>query len=926
MSDNRASTYACLWRLLSELLRDEVAESLVATMGAPAFLAPFTQGLRDSGDGAWAEAAHLFNKAFEEKETAGLYRELRFEYADMFLGVGVDPVFPYESVHLTGLPMVRQKNVFDLRAAYRAADVRPNPDYKDLEEHIGVELEFLAHCLETGRDEQADAFLRERLSAWAPSFFEHLHRRAPSAFYRAVAKFGQGALALLGPGGAGVPGSLDAALATLPLERRLVTLAEGAEQPLPDATVATHCYTCGAVCGMTAKLSDGVLTGTSGLPGDPKGDGRLCPKGGSAAKHVYSAYRLKAPLVRDGGRLRKASWDEALDRMAEGIRSIPETKLAYFRGNDFCNWIHEALFAALGCPKGTHRTMCDNSNRMWNEHTQNDKRPWINYEESDYILHFGMNELATSYGQRKTAALKAALKRGAKLVVFDPRKSETAAKADEWIPVRPATDGAVAMGMAWVIVTEGLYDKDFVAKWTEGFDKFKARLLGEEDGTARTPQWAEGISGVPADTITRIAREFATAKAKGAISWTGLAQNPNGHWSTGAVQALNTLCGTHDAPGGPGLIFKRKLSSAWGEGQAKPKARPAPKVDHFDLWSGWSPARLQANVQDGKIEGMVMYWGDPTLTAGNSEAVARGIEAMRFKGGIEAFMCDSALLFDVVLPDATWLEQAQVKPDWLYDAFIGYFAEVVPPMYDSKPVWRITKLLAERLGLGAHFPWDDLDEALRNQLRGTGVGLGELKERGFVVTDEARYRKYEQWGGCNPPQGYGSSGKTANGKFFFVNAASEEKALDALPDYKAPEPALAPDEEYPFLFGNFRLFQHEHCSTFNNYQLMKLKPTNPLWMNDGDAARLGLAEGDRVRLSSPWGRCEAVVSPTADMSPGVLGAAGGYGHKRGLEADPKYPGMGGVNIPGALLPPNWTEPTGGTPPLKYIKTRVEKMA
>lgn len=702
-------------------------------------------------------------------------------------------------------------------------------------------------------------------------------------------------------------------------------LVKGAAELLPDVTVATRCYTCGALCGMTAKISDGILTGAVGLPGDPKGGGKLCPKGGSSPKHVYSAYRLKAPLVKEDGRFRKASWDEGLERMAEGIRSIPEGKLAYFRGNDFCNWIHEALFGALGCPKGTHRTMCDNSNRMWNEHTQNDKRPWINYEKSDYILHFGMNELSTSYGQRKTSDLKNAIKNGAKLVVFDPRKSETAAKAAEWIPIRPATDGAVAMAMAWVIITEDLYDKEFVAKWTEGFEKFRARLLGEEDGVERNPEWAEKISGVPAETIARIAREFAAAEAKGTISWTGLAQNPNGHWSTGAVQVLNTLCGTHDAPGGPGLIFKRKLASAWGDGQTKPESKPAPKIDKFGLWSGWSPARLQSNVEEGKIEGMVMYWGDPVLTAGNSEAEKKGIEAMKFSGGIEAFMCDSALLFDVILPDATWLEQAQIKPDWLYDAFIGYFAEVVPPMYDSKPIWEITMLLAERLGLGEFFPWKALDEAFSNQLRGTGVELKELKDKGFVITNPAEYRKYEKWGGCNPPEGYGSSGKTRNGKFCFVNPVSEENGIDPMPDYKAPDDEFAPDNEYPFIFGNFRLFQHEHCSTFSNYQLMKIKPTNPLWINHEDASRMGLAEGNTVRLSSPWGSCEARVFPTEDISPGVLGAAGGYGHHRGLEADPKYPDMGGVNIPGALMPPNVTEPTGGTPFLKYIKVKVEKV-
>ena len=130
--------------------------------------------------------------------------------------------------------------------------------------------------------------------------------------------------------------------------------------------------------------------------------------------------------------------------------------------------------------------------RMSNEHNLNDKRPWINYRDSDYILHFGMNELAASYGQRKTADLKAALDRGAKLVVFDPRRSETAA-ANEWIPIKPSTGAALAM--CHVIIKNDLYDRELVVNWTHGFEEFKKRLMGEEDGISRNPAWPRRPTG-----------------------------------------------------------------------------------------------------------------------------------------------------------------------------------------------------------------------------------------------------------------------------------------------------------------------------------------------------------------------------------------------------------------------------------------------
>ncbi len=917
MDTQRQNDLALGFRFLAAALQDEPAAELLQLLAGESFF----KGAEDSG--FWERVQRLisFCQAGDAQEQLA---QARYDYADLFLNAGPDPVFAYHSLYTEKVSTVQQKPLFDLRGRLRELDLRVREDFMDLDEHIAVELELCAWLLEQSREDDFTAFFGESLMAWAPQFFARLQESAGTDFYKGLGDLGAAFLECVQGSAGGFCAGLAAALRAAGFAPGVPLLVPGAKPAEPDREIPTHCYTCGALCGMTAKVSDGVMQKTGGLPGDPKGGGKVCPKGAAAARHVNSPHRLKSPLIRENGRFRKAGWDEALNLVAVKLQAVPEGKLAYFRGNDYAKFVHEAFFDALGCPKGTHRTMCDNSNRMTNEHTLNDKRPWINYQESEYIILFGLNELATSYGQRKTAEFKKALSNGAELVVFDPRKSETAAKATEWLQIVPGTDGAAAMAMAYVIISEDLYDKEFVEHWTTGFAEFKARVLGEEDGVPRTPQWAQEITGVPAEALERVAREFAAAKSKGAISWTGLAQTYNGHWSTAAVQALNGLCGTFDAPGGPSLPFKRKLGSAWGEGQAKPEKKAAPKVNDFLLWSGWSPALFEDQVNEGKLQAMVCYWGDPVLTWGNSESVKRGLEKLDFLVVIDAFMCNTALLADVVLPESTWLEHPDLKPDWLYEAFLSYFAEVVKPMYDTRPMWRICQGLAERMGVHGAAPWSSLDEAHANQLRGTPWTLEELKEKGFIITDEARYYKYKEWSGLNPPEGYASSGKSRTGKYNFVNPVSAERGVDALPDHKPIDALYAPDVEYPFIFGNFRLFVHEHCSTFNNVQLMKLQGTNSLVMNDEDAAELGLSSGDQVRVSSPWGQTEIPVEPTPDMRRGVLGAAGGFGHLRGLEGDPKFPQFGGVNAPGALMPPNSVEPTGGTPPLKYIKARVEK--
>jgi thiosulfate reductase/polysulfide reductase chain A len=648
-------------RFFATVFADEISSELYQAMKSEAFL----RSIKTVAETFFSkELARGALALFEFMDRAGVdsYRELRYEYADLFLNAGNNPVLPCESFYADREPVTHGEPLFQMRETLKKYGLYKDPNYWEPEDHIAVEFDFLSEMnrREAAGDKaaaQARADFGKQHMAWRTEFCAVLHAADKSGFYQALSELTLGYLYVAHL--ASVPPEdvapqepatdlveLAKALEILPLTQESFLLKPGIVDEHPPKTIPTHCYTCGALCGMTAKVKDGVLVSCGGLQGDIKSGGRICPKGGVNRAHVYSAYRLKSPLIRENGRFRKASWDEALDKVVEGLKAIEPHKIGYMRGNDWANWVHEALFDHLGYPKTTHRPMCDNANRMANEHNLNDKRPWINYQQADYILHFGMNELATSYGQRKTAQLRAALDRGAKLVVFDPRRSETAAAATEWIPIKPSTDAAVAMAMCYVIVKNGLYDKEFVANWTHGFEDFKKRLMGEEDGIVRTPQWACQISGVPAETIERIALEFAKAKAKGAISWTGLAQVPNGMYATAAVQALNGLCGTFDAPGGPSLPFKRKLSSAWGEGQEKPQKGDAPKQDKFGLWAGWAPALLLEDVEAGKFEGMVCYFGDPVLSWGNQAAITEAIEKMKFKVCIDAFMCNTATLCD----------------------------------------------------------------------------------------------------------------------------------------------------------------------------------------------------------------------------------------------------------------------------------------
>ncbi|MCI5166425.1 MAG: molybdopterin oxidoreductase, partial [Candidatus Electrothrix sp. GM3_4] len=818
---------ATVYRFLSLLYQDEITLTFIEEMRVHPFIDQLTESATSCSSPRFRSGLTKITTALSGNSTQEIYNELRYEYAELFLNAGKNPVFPYASCHVSGEPLVMQKPVFAVRQAYYDGGMHKNPTYPDLDDHIAVELEFMASlAAQQGTEKQQRAFLVQHLG-WSDAFCTMLRSAAQTDFYQGLADLTQAVIgAEAGAGtetetetGTGRDKTLSKTdleqlantLVLLDLNKQLKTLSQGAIPQEAGCSIKTHCSICGGLCGQEITVQDKIITGCKGLAGDPKGGGRLCIKGANAHKNTYSAYRLKTPLIRENGRFRKASWNEALGLTASRLKSFDPKSVGFHQGNDFNSWCHEAVMSAYGTPnKITHRQMCDNPNRMANEHCSNDKRPWIDYAHSEFILFFGINELVTSTGQRKLNLFKQAIKRGTKLVMVDPRRSETAEAATEWISIIPGTDGAMALAMAYVLVTENLYDKAFVEEWCYGFAAFKRRLLGKEDGILRTPFWAEDICGVPAATLERLAREFAAASpAAAAISWTGVAQVPNAMHATQAIQALNALVGSFDAPGGPSLISKRKISSAWTGDQAKPPNNKEKfQLNSSKLWKGWIPAYFEEDVQAGRLKAMLCYFGNPVMSSTSESSTHRAMSHLEFSCVIDCFMSNTTELCDVILPDCTYLEQSRVISDWMYEAFISLGRKAIAPMYDSRSVVAIFTALAERLGYGEYFPWKTEEEYMKNQLRGQGVSLERLYETGFFVTDAQQFYKYRDWGSFNPPAGYGSSGNTVTGKYNFINPAAEKAGLNALPDYIPPYadwPQLKPDHKYPMIIGYFRV-------------------------------------------------------------------------------------------------------------------------
>ena len=381
-------------------------------------------------------------------------------------------------------------------------------------------------------------------------------------------------------GVAAMPGSLDAF-------DEFFKKAAAAEANV--SKMITCCGVCSPACGMQATVQDGVVKFIEGLPGDAHGEGHLCGKGAAGAGFLYDPDRLKYPMKRtnpkkgfdvDPGWVR-ISWQEALDTIAAKMGDTIQahgTEVALFvtlpRPDLWARFMN-----AMGVVNRIdHIDECFQTDRIIQSYTTGGKT-WCNdFENSKYILLFGWDLVAKAKIVYAGGVVKARYN-GAKVVHFSPNYTATSRMASEWHTIRPGTDLAVALAMINVIVSENLYNKDFVDKYTN-FAAYEREIRGHF--AQYTPEWAAEISGVPAEAIARIAREFAASGASIAPAHkkTLCANYSNATQLVHCISILNILAGTVDRPGG--RYFARTYSIPGVDAVYPPPAYPAKKGRRVD--------------------------------------------------------------------------------------------------------------------------------------------------------------------------------------------------------------------------------------------------------------------------------------------------------------------------------------------------------
>jgi formate dehydrogenase (coenzyme F420) alpha subunit len=710
-------------------------------------------------------------------------------------------------------------------------------------------------------------------------------------------------------------------------------------------------------CQMKVNTEGNKVTKITGDPMDPESKGELTLRGKQMRDILYAPDRLRYPMKRIGkrgaGKWERISWDEALTTISNKLKEIKKNYGAeaidfhhgHYHSGDILGPNLARLANLIGTPNITNPSHICHLPRVFLQYNYDFGAvvpPDVAY--TNCLILWGGNPHATNKPQE--IAIKEARGKGAKLIVIDPAVTSYAKEADIHAQLRPGTDGALALGMLNVIIKEGLYDKEFVENWTIGFERLEKHIENYP------PEKVEEITWVSTEKIREMARMYATSKPACISPRNSLDQHTNASCAIRAIDILMAITGNLDVRGGniivipilmgfediklyeklPPESLKKKLGS---ENCLYSKISETwPSAHTPSLWDAI------INEKPYPVKAMFVMAANPAITCENSNIVEEALRKLEFLVVTDLFMTPTAKLADIVLPASTFLETTRfvtydthADHSWNSLSRIMLSPKVIEPLWESRPDWKIICELARKMGYGKYFPWKTEEEAIDYVLKPLEITCKKLmaKPEGIIVPIPpflykkfsglfgatirailkiALFRKYPEMYAKYEIQGFNTPSK----KVEIYSERLEKLGYDPLPMYKEPAESHVskPDlsKTYPLILTTgAKLEMYTHSMMRNISKLRELFPNNILEIHPHTAKKLGVRDGNSVKVTSPRGNIKCSAKITDSINSRVVRICHGFEESN-------------CNV---LTDNNTYDPITGSTGLKSLLCKVEKI-
>lgn len=723
---------------------------------------------------------------------------------------------------------------------------------------------------------------------------------------------------------------------------------EGEWIPYEEYWSTGVCLQCPGGCGLRIRSVMHWPVKLEGIKDYPINRGRLCPKGQSGLQVLYDPDRIRHPLKRKGKRGErnwdKISWEEGMDLVVQRLKTLRQKGNPHhlmLLGGRYRGHMAELMarfMEAYGSPNHLGNPVRGSEGILKGHLFTMGVKDFlaIHWEEVNYVLSFGASLLEASRPSLRNLWGYGFLRRGrpgirGKMVQIEPRFSVTASKADQWIPIQPGTDGALALGIAHSIIKEKKYDHQFIERYTFGFDDWK-----DSEGKTHTgfktlvlkeysPKQVSSLTGVPEEVIVQIAQEFSSHPPSIAITGRGVGMQTNGTYAQMAVDCLNALAGSIDHPGGL-LLQKKPPFQKWPAVQKDGVAEKGLSQTRMDgagslpfPFAEDIPSNLPEKIQRGApypIDTLFLYYTNPLFSLPEPEKFRNALEKIPFIVSFSPFMDETTAFSDLVLPDGTYLERWQddhVEPGLGFPLFGLRSPTLDKPLYDTRNTGDVIINIAKGIGgsVGRSFPWKDFQEALKEVIKGIFASKrGSVQAKEFDEFWKVLIERGGWWDASYPFGEWQKRFNTPSGKFEFYSLTMERalkevsnrssKSLDQISQEMKIEAKgdkvflphfekarwVGEDKEFPFYLIHYKLMTTAEGRGANQPYLQEIfgVPLKEKWdswveINPETAKGLGIKDGDLIWVESKAGKLRGKARLFSGTPPNSIQIPYGQGHK-----------------------------------------------